>query len=81
MTVPTNLYQRDSLNGAREDLIEKIFNTSPTETPLTSSFGRVTASSVFHEWQRDALGAANANNGNGLSSAQGAKASSDQAHY
>src|SRR3972149_241174 len=62
MTVPTNLYQRDSLNGAREDLIEKIFNTSPTETPLTSSFGRVTASSVFHEWQRDALGAANANN-------------------
>ena len=62
MTVPTNLYQRDSLKGAREDLIDKIFNTSPTETPLTSSFGRVTATSVFHEWQRDALGAANANN-------------------
>ena len=62
MTVPTNLYQRDSLKGAREDLIDKIFNTSPTETPLTSSFGRVTATSVFHEWQRDALGAANADN-------------------
>ena len=62
MAVPTNLYQRDSLKGAREDLIDKIFNTSPTETPLTSSFGRVTATSVFHEWQRDALGAANANN-------------------
>lgn len=62
MAVPTNLYQRDSLRGAREDLIDKIFNTSPTETPLVSSFGRVTATSVFHEWQRDALGAANADN-------------------
>jgi len=62
MAVPTNLYQRDSLRGAREDLIDKIFNTSPTETPLTSSFGRVTATSVTHEWQRDALGAANKDN-------------------
>ena len=62
MAVPTNLYQRDSLKGAREDLIDKIFNTSPTETPLTSMFGRVTATSTFHEWQRDALGAANADN-------------------
>jgi len=62
MAIPTNLYQRDSLKGAREDLIDKIFNTSPTETPLVSSFGRVTATSVLHEWQRDALGAANANN-------------------
>ena len=62
MPVPTNLYQRDSLKGAREDLIDKIFNTSPTETPLTSAFGRTTATSVFHEWQRDALGAANADN-------------------
>jgi len=62
MTVPTNLYQRDSLKGAREDLIDKIFNTSPTETPLTSSFGKATATSVFHEFQRDALGSANKDN-------------------
>jgi hypothetical protein len=62
MAVPSNLYQRDSLKGQREDLIDKIFNTSPTETPLTSSFGRVTATSVFHEWQTDALGTANADN-------------------
>lgn len=62
MTVPSNLYQRDSLKGAREDLIDKIFNTSPTETPLSSSFGRVTATNTFHEWQTDALGAANADN-------------------
>jgi hypothetical protein len=62
MAVPSNLYQKGSLKGNREDLIDKIFNTSKTETPLTSAFGRTTATSTFHEWQRDALGAANANN-------------------
>lgn len=62
MTVPTNLYQKDSLKGNREDLIEKIFQTSPTETPITSAAGRVTATSTFHEWQRDSLAAANADN-------------------
>lgn len=62
MAVPTNLYQKDSLKGNREDLIEKIFQTSPTETPITSAAGRVTATSTFHEWQRDSLAAANADN-------------------
>lgn len=62
MAIPTNLYQKDSLKGNREDLIDKIFNTSPTETPITSSIGRTTATSTFHEWQRDALAAANADN-------------------
>lgn len=62
MAVPTNLYQKDSLNGNREDLIEKIFQTSPTETPITSAAGRVKATSTFHEWQRDNLAAANADN-------------------
>lgn len=62
MTVPTNLYQKASLKGNREDLIDKIFNTSPTETPITSSIGRTTATSTFHEWQRDALATADADN-------------------
>jgi len=62
MAVPTNLYQKDSLKGNREDLIEKIFQTSPTETPITSAAGRVKATSTFHEWQRDNLAAANADN-------------------
>lgn len=62
MAVPTNLYQKDSLKGNREDLIDKIFQTSPTETPITSAAGRVTATSTFHEWQRDSLSAANADN-------------------
>lgn len=62
MAVPSNLYQKDSLKGNREDLLDKIYNVSPTETPLGKMFGDVTATSTFHEWQRDALGAANANN-------------------
>jgi Family of unknown function (DUF5309) len=62
MAVPTNLYQKDSLKGNREDLIEKIFQTSPTETPISSAAGRVTATSTFHEFQRDSLSAANKDN-------------------
>jgi hypothetical protein len=62
MTVPTNMYQKASLKGNREDLIDKIFNTSPSETPITSAMGRVTAVSDFHEWQTDSLAAASASN-------------------
>lgn len=62
MTVPTNLYQKASLKGDREDLIEKIYNTSPTETPVMSAIGRVTATNTYHEWQRDAMANANKDN-------------------
>jgi hypothetical protein len=62
MAVPSNLYQKASLKGDREDLIDKIFNTSPTETPVVSSIGRTTATNTYHEWQRDSLAAASADN-------------------
>lgn len=62
MPIPVNLYQKASLRGNREDLIDKIFNTSPTETPITSAITRVTATTDFHEWQTDALAAANPTN-------------------
>lgn len=62
MAVPTNLYQKASLKGNREDLIDKIFNTSPSETPISSAMGRVTAVTDFHEWQTDSLAAASAAN-------------------
>lgn len=62
MAVPTNLYQKASLKGNREDLLDKIFNTSPTETPVVSAIGRTTATSDFHEWQTDALASPNAAN-------------------
>lgn len=62
MTVPTNLYQKASLKGSREDLLDKIFNTSPSETPITSAMGRTAATTDFHEWQTDVLGSASASN-------------------
>ena len=62
MTVPTNLYQKAALKGNHEDLMDKIYNTSPSEVPLSSSFGRTTAITDFHEWQTDVLGSASASN-------------------
>lgn len=62
MAVPTNLYQKASLKGDREDLIDKIYNTSPTETPVLSAVGRVSATNTYHEWQRDSLATANKDN-------------------
>ena len=62
MAQPTNLYDKYDLNGAREDLIEKIYNTLPTETPVTTGFGRTKATNTYHEWQRDALASANKDN-------------------
>lgn len=62
MAVPTNLYQKASLKGDREDLTDKIYNTSPTETPVLSAIGRVTATNTYHEWQRDSLATADKDN-------------------
>lgn len=62
MAQPTNLYDKFDLKGDREDLIEKIFNTSPTETPVISAFGRTNATNTYHEWQRDSLATANKDN-------------------
>lgn len=62
MAQPADLYDKYDLNGAREDLLDKIFNTSPTETPVVSAASRSSASNTYHEWQRDSLAAANADN-------------------
>ncbi len=63
MAQPTNLYDRyDASTNVREDLIDKITMTNPDLTPVVSSFGRATAKNTYHEWQRDALRAPNANN-------------------
>jgi hypothetical protein len=47
--------------GMREDLMDKIFQISPTETPFTSMCRKNKATAVTHEWQIDALAAAAAN--------------------
>lgn len=62
MAQPANLFDKFDAVGVREDLIEKIFNTSPTETPVVSSLSRTTATNTFHEWQRDSLASANKDN-------------------
>ena len=62
MAVPTNTLQRAALIGVREDLIEKISNIDPTETPFMSNIGTGTAKQTFHEWQTDSLVAANGTN-------------------
>lgn len=63
MAQPANLFDRYDVAGSvREDLIDKIYNVSPEEVPVTTAFGKTTATNTFHEWQRDALASANKDN-------------------
>ena len=43
--------------GIREDLIDVIYNISPTDTPFVSNVGTGTSKGTFHEWQKDTLAA------------------------
>lgn len=63
MAQPANLFDRfDEAGSVREDLIDKIYNVSPEEVPVTTALGKTSAAQTFHEWQRDALAAANKDN-------------------
>lgn len=62
MTVPTNTFQTYQAVGNREDLSDIIYMVSPFDTPFQSMIGRTTASSTTHEWQTDALPAADGSN-------------------
>ena len=44
--------------GNKESLSDVITNISPTETPFLSTFGKVKAESVFHNWLTDSLATA-----------------------
>lgn len=61
MALPTNTWSSFSAVGNREDLAEAIYDISPMDTPLASGISKVSASSVYHEWQSDTLRAAAAN--------------------
>ncbi|WP_179400681.1 SU10 major capsid protein [Burkholderia guangdongensis] len=41
--------------GNREDLIDKVFMISPTDTPFTSAIAKTGSKARFHEWQTDVL--------------------------
>lgn len=55
-------YKTNDAVGLREDLIDTIYNISPTETPFMSSVGKTKATATFHEWQTDNLAAVNTSN-------------------
>jgi len=61
MAQQTNSFATFNAAGNREELADAIYRISPEETPFVSAIGKGSASSVFPEWQTDALGAA-ANN-------------------
>lgn len=61
MTILTNTLLTFSAVGNREDLLDKIYNISPTDVPLQSMADDTTAKATFHEWQTEALNAAAAN--------------------
>lgn len=63
MAVPTGTYQTYQQIGIREDLADKIYDISPTETPFMTmcKVGKKAANTKI-EWQTDALAAADGTN-------------------
>ena len=55
-------YTAHSAIGQREDLIDVIYQISPTETPIMSTLARTKATAVYHEWQTDSLASATSAN-------------------
>lgn len=60
--MPSNTVTTYSTVGNREDLIDKVFMISPSDTPFTSAIAKVDADGVYHEWQTDSLRAPSASN-------------------
>jgi len=48
MAFVTNTFTIYDAKGLREDLIDVIYNISPTETPFITGIGRTKASAVLH---------------------------------
>jgi hypothetical protein len=62
MAVDAATFLTYSAIGNREDLSNIIYNIDPTETPFVSGIKKTKASAVLHEWQTQALAAANSTN-------------------
>jgi len=58
MAIVANTFLTFSAVGNREDLIEQIYNISPTDRPFTTNIAKTTARATKHEWQTDSLAAA-----------------------
>ncbi len=61
MATVTNTFLTFSAIGNREDLVDQIYNISPTDTPFQANIGKSKATAVLHEWQPDSLAAAGSN--------------------
>lgn len=73
MTVPSNTIQAVGRVGVREDLSDTIGALFPDDCPFQKAIGTESATQVYHEWQTDALAAANGAN----KQVQGADLSND----
>jgi hypothetical protein len=62
MALPTNTFASYEAIGNREDLSDVIYRIDPTDTPFMSGIEREKASAVNHEWQTQALAAADNTN-------------------
>jgi hypothetical protein len=62
MALPTNTFATYEAIGNREDLSDVIYRIDPTDTPFMSGVEREKATAVNHEWQTQALAAADNTN-------------------
>ncbi len=62
MAVDAATFLTYSAIGNREDLSDVIYNIDPTETPFISGIETVKTAAVLHEWQTQALAAADSTN-------------------
>ncbi|PRE30136.1 SU10 major capsid protein [Burkholderia multivorans] len=60
--MPANTYTTYTAVGNREDLVNKVFQISPVDTPFTSAIEKTDADAVYHEWQTDSLRAPKVDN-------------------
>src|SRR5437899_10682252 len=62
MALPTNTFATYEAIGNREDLSDVIYRIDPTDTPFMTGIEREKATAVKHEWQTQALAAADTTN-------------------
>jgi len=58
MAVATNTWTAHTAIGQREDLMDLIYEISPTETPFMTNANKTSAKGAFTEWQTDTLASA-----------------------
>jgi hypothetical protein len=62
MSMPSDTFATYQAIGNREDLSDDIWKISPTDTPFFSAISKTKATATLHEWQTQALAAADATN-------------------